>query len=195
MRQRQAAETKDRIVAAARQLMTERGFDGTTIAQIASIAGTSAPTVYAAFGSKRGILVELMNRARFGAAYQDLVRDSGATDPVERLRKVAAITRRIYDGESAEAQLLHGVGAVAPDLAALGQEQETTRYDSQARAVEALSASGKLRPDLSVEAVRDILWTLTSRDTYRMLVAVRGWSSEAYEAWLADLLVSALLAD
>jgi hypothetical protein len=56
-----------------------------------------------------------------------------------------------------------------------------------------LAASGQLRPELSTDIARDILWTLTGRETYRMLVIECGWPSERYETWLADLLAHALL--
>ena len=193
-RQRQADATRRRIANAARDLMIEKGFDGATVAQIADRAGVSAQTVYAVFGSKKNIVAELMDRARFGPAYQELVRGAEqTTDPASRLRTVAGIARRIYDAERAEMHLLQGAAAVAPELAALGQEQEHTRYTAQAPVAEMLAASGQLRPELSTDIARDILWTLTGRETYRMLVIECGWPSERYETWLADLLAHALL--
>jgi AcrR family transcriptional regulator len=195
VRRQQADDTRRRIADAARDLMIENGFDRTTVAEIARASGVAAQTVYAVFGSKRGIMAELMNRARFGPAYQELVRAAKrTTDPAARLRTVAGITRRVYDAERAELGLLQGAAAVAPELAALGQEQEHSRYESQAAVIEALAISEQLRPELSRQDARDILWALTGRDTYRMLVVDRAWPPERYESWLADLLVSALLA-
>jgi AcrR family transcriptional regulator len=60
-RQQQAQATKDRIVAAARVLMSERGWASTTVDAIAAEAGVASQTVYAAFGSKLAI-VEGMRR-------------------------------------------------------------------------------------------------------------------------------------
>jgi hypothetical protein len=42
---------------------------------------------------------------------------------------------------------------------------------------------------------RDALWTLTGRETYRMLVITRGWTPDQYEKWLGDTLIRTLLAD
>jgi len=50
-----------------------------------------------------------------------------------------------------------------------------------------------LRPELDPRTARDVLWMLTGRDVYRMLVLVRGWNSPKYEDWLADALVRSLL--
>ena len=55
-RQQQAQMTKDRIVAAARRLMAQRGWTPTTIDAIAEDAGVATATVYAAFGNKRALL-------------------------------------------------------------------------------------------------------------------------------------------
>jgi hypothetical protein len=50
-----------------------------------------------------------------------------------------------------------------------------------------------LRPELDHRTARDILWMLTGRDVYRMLVLERGWTSQKYQDWLADILVHSLL--
>ena len=48
-------------------------------------------------------------------------------------------------------------------------------------------------PGLGKARAREILWALTSRDLYRMLVRERGWSSQEFEEWLGRTLVEALL--
>jgi AcrR family transcriptional regulator len=55
-RQRQAQATRSMIVAAAQALFLEQGYICTTIEVIAEAAGVATSTVYAIFGSKRGIL-------------------------------------------------------------------------------------------------------------------------------------------
>jgi hypothetical protein len=54
-------------------------------------------------------------------------------------------------------------------------------------------ASGQLPSGLDEKEARDIFWTLTARDIYRMLVIERKWSSERYEKWLSEAIVSALV--
>lgn len=194
IRQQQADETRRRILDAARQLLLERGYDGTTIENVAREAGVSPQTVYATYGSKRGILAGLLDRARFGSDFlETITRAHHATDPDERLRLVAAIARRVYDAERSELDLLRGAGALSPDLAALDREHEQRRMAAQASTVAMLAQSGQLRPDLDAATVGDIIWTLTGREIYRMLVADRGWTSDRFEAWLADTLIDALL--
>jgi TetR/AcrR family transcriptional regulator, regulator of cefoperazone and chloramphenicol sensitivity len=57
-RQRQAEDTRRRILDAARALFREAGYAGTTLDAIAAAAGVSPKTV-SAFGSKRGLLAAL----------------------------------------------------------------------------------------------------------------------------------------
>jgi hypothetical protein len=59
--------------------------------------------------------------------------------------------------------------------------------------VDALERAGLLRPGLTRDAARAILWSLTSREIFRMLVRQRGWSGDEYEAWLRRAIRSDLV--
>jgi AcrR family transcriptional regulator len=195
-RQRQADETRTRIATAARKLLEEHGYAGMTMEAVAKKAGVAVATVYAVFGSKTGILSEILDAARFDDSYQNLVREAmHTTDPRERIRFPARIARRIYESEHSVLDLLRGAGAVAPALAQSEAERECTRYDAQAGMIQYLVHSRALRRGLDRQHARDILWSLTSRDLYRMLVRDRGWTAQQYENWLADTLVEMLVRD
>jgi AcrR family transcriptional regulator len=184
-RAKQASETQTRILDAAMGLFQKKGFDGTTIDAIAAEAGVAAPTVYAAFKSKRGIFMALLDSARFGQRYQTLVSEARATaDPRARLRLSAQISRQIYESETATMDLLLGASAVSPELAKLVGEREERRRRSQLPLVEELHGLGALRAGLSIRSAADLMWTLTSREIYRLLVSECSWSPSAYEDWL-----------
>lgn len=194
VRERQASDTRRRIVEATRQLLQSEGYAGMTIEAIARRAEVSAQSVYAVFKSKTGILSELLDQSMFGPDYEDAVRQAlGATDPETRLRLAARIARQIHDAQIAIFDLLRGAGVVAPELAKLEQQRECLRYERQERMIVSLRDAGRLRPELDYETARDILWMFTARDVYRMLVRERGWTSQKYQDWLADTLVHALL--
>ncbi|HEX9273559.1 MAG TPA: TetR/AcrR family transcriptional regulator [Candidatus Binatia bacterium] len=194
VRQRQAGDTRLRIVEATRQLLQWEGYAGMTVEGIAQRAEVSAQSVYAIFKSKTGILTELLDQSTFGPDYEDAVRRAlSASDPETRLRLAAPIARQIHDAQSATFDLLRGAGVVAPELAKLERQRERLRYERQERMITSLRDARRLRPALDYTTARDIFWMLTGRDVYRMLVRERGWSSQKYEDWLADTLVHSLL--
>jgi AcrR family transcriptional regulator len=53
----QKAERRARILAAARRLIAERGFDGLTMRDLAQASRVSVPTLYNLFGGKLALLV------------------------------------------------------------------------------------------------------------------------------------------
>jgi AcrR family transcriptional regulator len=194
IRQRQAHDTRTRIVEATRKLLEVEGYAGMTIEAVARQAEVSVQTVYAVFGSKTGILAEILNQTTFGPDYEETVRQTlEETDPETSLRAAARIARQIHDAQKAGFDLLRGAGVVAPELARLEQERERIRYEREEAMIASLRNAKCLRPKLSYRAARDILWTLTGSDVYRMLVHERGWSSQKYQDWLADTLVRTLL--
>src|ERR1051325_9451967 len=73
-RKRRAEHTRERILDAARTLIARKGFAEATFESIAAQAGVAVPTVYAAFGSKSGIMQALISRATFSEGYEKLVR-------------------------------------------------------------------------------------------------------------------------
>jgi AcrR family transcriptional regulator len=195
VRQRQADETRTRIAEAARKLILNQGYGAATMEAIAREAGVATPTVYAVFASKRNILTELIDRAAFGPTYQELVGQAMAlADPVARLRMAPRIALQIYDAERSEIQLLRAGGVVISELATIEREKECGRYEAQGPTIALLVQSGRLAPGLDEKEARDIFWTLTARDNYRMLVIEHKWSSDRYEKWLGDALVSILVA-
>lgn len=193
-RERQASDTRRRIVEATQKLLQSEGYAGMTIEAIAQRAEVSAQSVYAIFKSKTGILIELLDDSAFGGDYEDLVREAlSASDPETRLRFAARIARRIHAAQSTTFDLLRGAGVVAPELARLEQQRERVRYERQEDMIVSLREAGRLRLDLDHASARDIFWMLTGRDVYRMLVRERGWSQEKYQDWLAGALVQSLL--
>jgi hypothetical protein len=49
-----------------------------------------------------------------------------------------------------------------------------------------MSAKHGLRDAISVELATAMIWAMNSTEFYLLFVRDRGWSPEAYEAWLAE---------
>lgn len=193
-RQEAAAATRASLLDAARTLFVRHGVDAVTIAELAREAGVSASTVYALFKSKEGVLRALMEAGLFGGRYQAAIaRLAEVTGSVERIAASAGVARAIYEGESVELGLVRGASMFSSALRGLEQDFEDTRLAQQRERIDRLYAEGEARAGLSIEEARRVLWMFTSRDVYRMLVHEAGWTPDAYENWLAQTLVEALV--
>lgn len=162
------------------------------MAELAAQAGVGASTVYAAFGSKEGILAKLMRGALFGPRYEAArAQLQVEPDPVAAIRLTARVSRAVYEGEQEGLSLLRGASAFTPALEAQFEELwYTLQEDRMAR----LADAGHLTPALTREEARRVLWALTSRELYHSLVVVGGWSPDRYEGWLGETLVAQLVA-
>jgi len=195
VRQRQAEETRQRILEAARTQFERYGYAATTLEAIAEVAEVSPKTIAAVFGSKRVLLTEVINPEAFSTSVQQLIQELRTTEDASRqISLVAQITRQAYEPLASSLELLRTAGAVAPELADLAQQVEARRRQNQARLIASLYKKEALRHDLEAEEATDVLWALTSYDLYRMLVVEQRWEPERYEMWLAQLLNQHLLA-
>lgn len=193
-RVKKAAETKDRILTSARALFESEGFEGTTIEKLAQAAEVSVPTVYGLFQSKLGVLRALMNEALPPDQFEALVEEAmNAPSAKRHLEMSAKIARQIYDAEREQMDIFRSASVLAPELKVLEKEREERRYLRQENTIKAIASQDALKPSLDISKARDILWTFTGRDLYRLLVIERSWSSEEYELWLAQLLATTLI--
>jgi AcrR family transcriptional regulator len=179
-RREQAEETRRRVLDAAAETFSERGWEGTSIAAVAQRAGVSEETVYARFGSKRALLGAAVERAVRGddsrpVPEQDAPRAVAATDDLdERIRLfVGDVSARLERA----APLVAAVSSASrsePELAELLERLHSTRRTNLA-----VFAAGK---------VLDTVWALTSPELYELLRRRRGWSQARYREWLVEML-------
>lgn len=193
-RDAQAAETKRRILSIAKDFFQNEGFEAVTIDQIAAAAEVSSPTIYAVFKSKRGILRAVMDESLPSEQFETLVRTAYAAPSASALLAVTAqIARQIYDAERGQMDLFRGAAVVAPEFKELEKEREARRYTRLQKTITLIIKEKWLGSGLTESKARAIIWALTGRDLYRMLVVEQGWTSDDYEQWLAQLLVKALI--
>lgn len=75
-----AAERREQLLEIARELFAERGFEGTSVEEIAARAGVSKPVVYEHFGGKEGAYAVVVDREteRLHSAIRDALSTPGA---------------------------------------------------------------------------------------------------------------------
>jgi hypothetical protein len=114
-------------------------------------------------------------------------------DPRRIVEQYAALARGIVEGAGPLTSVLLQVRGVDDDLAAFMATIDAERLAGATGFVGNLASKHALRADLGLDDARDVVWTLISPEVYDLLVARRGWSLAAYQAWLARALADALL--
>lgn len=203
-RQAQAAQTQSDILAAAGNLFRERGYSGTSMPLIAAEAGVVVETIYRAFGSKAGLFKAVVGAVLAGGttraeipieerpAIRAMIEE---LDPRRQVALYVATQPGIHRRSGPLLRALVGAVATDPELRSLWDELEAWRLAGQGRFVGLLAERGALRPGLSVEDARDVVWTLCSLAVHDLLVIARGWTGDRYREWLGAALSRELLGD
>ncbi|MDQ2851343.1 MAG: TetR/AcrR family transcriptional regulator [Actinomycetota bacterium] len=192
-RRAQSEATRQRILVTAQALVVERGYRGTTIAELARRADVHVDTIYELVGRKPLILRELVERAISGTDRpldpfeRDYVQEITAEpDAGRKLDLYAAAMRRILSQLAPLFLALRDASATDPEAAQVWSQISDRRATNMRLLAADLLATGQLRGGLSMDEVADTIWATNSPDLHRLLVQDRGWSPEHYQEWLAD---------
>ena len=185
-RKRQAEQTRSEVLLTAMRLFNERGWDGTTLAAIAEEAGVAVETIYSGFGSKKALLrnaidvavvgdteplayIERDTFALMGEGTRDERMDRATSFLVETNERTRGVWRALLDAAEGD-----------DELTAFVQEGEDRRRLDVGRSLERIF-------DRPVDGpMVDVLWLLYGPESYRMLVEVRGMTSEEYRATMKE---------
>ncbi len=197
VRRERARVTRERILAVAYQLFATRGYQATTMPDIATAAGVAVQTVYFVFHTKATLLEQVYAAAVLGA---EQIR------PIDSEWYRRAVTEPNLNRSLAT--MLTGVLSVAARLAPLAATMETID-DAEVRAVrtekealrrhlhrsyvEHLKKSRALRGDLTVDAATDLFLGLCSPMLFHEMTVRLRWPAQRWESSLYDLLHHALL--
>lgn len=197
-RQKQAAETRRSIVAAANDLFVAQGYGQTSVKQVAERAGVAVETVYAAFGTKAALLrhvwyVDFRGDEADVALYDRAEMQSILTEPdlSARIRRHAAFVTASNRRIAPLLDALTGAAASEPDAAVMLAEWADRRLDVATRYAHAAVVTGQL--GVTEEECRDVLFATMDGRLWTQLVGQRGWSDERFSDWLAATWISALV--
>jgi AcrR family transcriptional regulator len=197
-RREQAAGTRAAILDAALKLFEQQGYAATSVAAIAEEAGVALKTVYAVFGTKRGVLVALRSRLVRGSddpvpvAQQEWFRAVlDEPDPRKRLTAFAHAATELKSRAGAIFEIIRHAAPTDPEIGAMWDEFMRDFYDNQRLIIDRFHADGALKVDAN--RATDILWTINHPAVYHLLVAERGWSTHDYQHWLEQTLNQQLL--
>lgn len=192
LRARQAAATRRSIVDAALLLFGEHGWAATTLPAIAREAGVSVDTIYAVFGTKSALLMDVVHVAIVGDDDEVAMAERpdfallGKGRRHERIRAGVRYTMQVYDRSVPILRALREAAASDPVA-----RERFERYDDDRRALVAAGTALMLGHEPTEEQV-DAVWALVSPEVRTYLLDGRGWSAEAVEDWFVHMLKAAL---
>ncbi len=191
-RQRQAQATRGMIVAAAQALFLEQGYICTTIEVIAERSGVATSTVYAIFGSKRGILRAIRDSWRERSHISEVLASTQASsNPSDRLERLAQATRKQWE-TGAEVTAIY-TGAAAADRRAAAELSQALTGRREGLQSFAKTLEPHLRKGLDSSHAASILQALCLPEVFDELVRRSGWSVEEYQTWLSQALQREIL--
>ncbi|WP_405164501.1 TetR/AcrR family transcriptional regulator [Nocardia sp. NBC_01499] len=203
VREEAARRTRDIVVQAAMQVFAERGYGGATIDQIATCAGVSRPTVFAAGNKAQLFALARQYAATDGhltapdddtIAIDSTVADIlTITDPRRLLEQFAAHTAAQMQRVRPLQVVLEQAAGTDPDLAELLKSTQQQLLETAGSVVAAIAAAGSLRHGSSPAATTDVLWLQLQYTNYQHLVDERGWSHRDFERWHAATMIATLL--
>jgi AcrR family transcriptional regulator len=184
-----------RILRSAWEMIETGGLPGLTMAGVASAAGVSRQTVYVQFGTRAGLITEMVReRDAVNPRGERVAAATALPDPVEAL---VATTRELA-GWWPE---LHPV-AQALQAAALTDEAAKAAWDDRMEHLHAIAAAAvrrlvdadRLAPGWREREAAEWLAAELNPLGWVLLVQDAGWSQAAYERRLAAVVRDVLVA-
>jgi len=152
------------VLAAARDQFALRGFESTTMRDIADVAGLTASNLYRYFESKDSMITEILGgfSDRLLAAYKDVI-GAGAT-VTETLDAILWLLEQASRQFGPEIEILQGFGhLVALGLGDHYEQGARARLALLAQLIDTGVAAGEFRPvaapELVATCVREIMWS------------------------------------
>jgi AcrR family transcriptional regulator len=142
--------TRQRLVRAALELFTTRGYHVTTTAQIAKKAGVAEGTIYRHFASKQQLVNELYRAAERWAI--KVVQDTPKAEDGDGARaQLTAVAHALVEGAARDPSIVK-LGLLEPLGAILDEESHKVAREFRA-AIERIIADGKARATVRPGAV------------------------------------------
>ena len=168
VRQARAAETRKRIVAAAKKLITENGFENVSIEEIAKEAEVSTGSFYTYFKKKEDVIEELNQLSFYRLAeITNEMKDKGLDDRLKYYcRQFLAEIERVGI-EICRQWIRNNITPVNMEISG----KETTKYNHDYLAMKSLLEEGIRRGELIVDTPVDEMAFYINTQLYGLMVA------------------------
>jgi AcrR family transcriptional regulator len=166
VRQAMTDETRARIVAGAREMLSEpNGIGAFTIDAVAVHAGVARMTVYHHFGSKIGLIEAVFDSlAIVRVGIDRLLAALELRDPQETLAEFIRTFSEMWEVDRLVIRRLQGLAALDPEFSRVWQGREARRREGLRHITTRASAIGGAT--LDVPSATAILFAIVSYDTF-----------------------------
>jgi AcrR family transcriptional regulator len=174
-RAEEAEKTRRRILDAVVTRLRAAPSEPVSVERIAEMAGVARSTVYAIFGSRAGLFDAVGQDLGERLGYRRLVEASHHPNAREAFRGGMRAASEMLAGERDIWRALHSMAKL--DEEAVGgavARREEERAAGMARIAAQLHEQGHLRPGVSPEEANDILWVISSFESFDLLYSGRG---------------------
>ena len=182
-----AEDTRRRILESMYDQLRETPAKAISVDRVAQDAGVARSTVYLVFGSRAGLFNAFATYLYDRAGFDRIVQAVQHPDAREHLRGSLRAASEVYATERDAARALYSMGLLDPDaMAGMALRLERSRARGMEYLGKRLAEQGLLRPDVTEAEAVDLLYVITSFDTFDLLYTGRGLDS----ATVAERLIS-----
>ncbi len=174
-----AEETRRGILAAVYQRLREAPSEKVSVERIARMAGVARSTVYVIFGSRAGLFDALGADLLQRGGFDRIVAAMALPDARNHLHAALVSAVEVYAANRDVARALYSMALLDPDAVGGAIHRiEAKRASGMARLAQRLADQSELRAEVTVAEAADVLWVLTSFDTFDLLYTGRGLSTD-----------------
>jgi len=189
-----AEETRRRILDAALERLRTFPSEPISVERVAQDAGVARSTVYLIFQDKAGLFEALGHDLLQRTGFDKVVAALQLPDARDGLRTALAAAASMYAADRDVARAVYSMYALDPDsVRAVFEVVEQGRAEGQRRLAQRLHDQGHLRDDVGVDEAADVLWLLTSYDSFDQLYSGRSLPAELVGERLYGLAARGLL--
>ncbi len=185
--------TRSDILDAAWNLIRIEGAD-VSLAQVAKAAGISRQSVYDHFGSRGGMIIEMVRRVDERLEIREsLFAAFNYADPKTRLTKTLDAWFDFVIGIYPVATDLIRLRATDKDAAAAWEDRMSELKGWLVQLTQSLKADGALKPEWTAKTAAEYLWASSSVQAWGLLTEDCGWSERKARRVLKQTICGAVL--
>ncbi|MEO3860389.1 TetR/AcrR family transcriptional regulator [Acrocarpospora sp. B8E8] len=189
-----AAENRRRILQAAYDRLREAPSEPLSLDKVANKARVARSTIYVIFESRAGLFDAVFRDLLDRAGFDRIVTAVAHHDAGEHLRGSLRAGAHVYAAERGVVRAIYSMAALHADaLADTVRHDEVGRAEGMRHLAQRLADQNLLRADITVQEATDILYVISSFDTFDLLFTGRGLAADEVADRLIAMAESALV--